>query len=143
MIIDYLHNNVVAIVSLIIAVIALIFTAVNYRQVKKDAYNNLAISLIEQKNAYLESYLNNLVNTSEKASAYVDRELATNYCNAFEHACGLYLKGGIDKKLFLDTFKDEIISIGNGEGIAKRVDLEHISDSCYSNIKEVCKIIKN
>lgn len=130
----------VSIVSIVLSVSAIIFTYLNFIQTKKDAFRSLSEFLIEQKESFINSIKDTYSISDEDIKTYMQRELASNYCNAYEHACGLYLNNAIDKELFKNVFRDEILLIVNGEGVAEPVaNLLKGDARIYENIKKVGK----
>lgn len=130
--------------SLILSILATIgalvaggYTATGFFQSKKNAFISIAHDLIDGKNAFLEGY-QNLQNAEDEDYAYLKEEYAANYCNILEYACELYLKNGIDKKLFKNTFKYEVIAIANKNGPASFLNDDFTTnDDIYASIKKV------
>ena len=130
----------IAIVSVILSFVAIIYTALSFQQRKKETFQIIAQHLIEQKSAFLEGYLGVCSKKlEENEKSYLIEELASNYCNAFEYACSLYKKKAIDKKLFKDVFMNEIESICLGKGIAGIFDdtIKRVNSNVYEEIWSV------
>ena len=136
-------KNPVSLFSLTISICAIYFTIKTYVLNKRQAFQAVAKSLIDQKNIFLSTYTQvcDDLSMNDEIKDYILSELSSNYCNAYEYACDLYLNNGIDKKLFRSVFKDEIEAIVQNQGIASKMG-KLISDEkseVYNAIRTVAK----
>ena len=133
---------VVSILSFVVAVVAAYFAIKAFAQSKKDAFQSISQVLLMSKNNFLEAYravIDSDLNIEQRN--YLLEEHASNYCDAFEVACNLYLNNAINKDLFKDVFKDEIETICNGCGIAHMLENPPIlfKGDTYKNIVKVAE----
>ena len=133
---------VVSILSFVVAVVAAYFAIKAFAQSKKDAFQSISQVLLMSKNNFLEAYravIESDLNIEQRN--YLLEEHASNYCDAFEVACNLYLNDAINKDLFKDVFKDEIETICNGCGIAHMLENPPIlfKGDIYKNIVKVAE----
>jgi len=133
---------VVSILSFVVAVVAAYFAIKAFAQSKKDAFQSISQVLLMSKNNFLEAYravIDSDLNIEQRN--YLLEEHASNYCDAFEVACNLYLNNAINKDLFKDVFKDEIETICNGCGIAHMLENPPIlfKGDIYKNIVKVAE----
>ena len=131
---------IIAIISAVISLVAIIVSIRSFLQGKKEAFQNEAQKLISQKNEFLNSYMQICTGDfDDETREYLMSEITGNYCNAFESACSLYLKNAIDKQLFKATFIDEVKTICSGEGIAAGLELpvSRNSEEVYKALRTV------
>lgn len=134
---------IIAVISMVISFAAVYYTRNEYLQVKKDSFQTVSQLLITEKDSFLDAYrlLCNEIDINAEQRNYLLKEHASNYCNAFEMACQLYLKNAIDKDLFRETFKDEVKTIVNGYGVAFLLDNppQMFDGEVYSSIVTVAE----
>lgn len=134
-------SNIIAIVAVVVATASAAFTCLLFLQGRKDAFQSISEVILREKNSFLEAYRALCISESvnEEQLAYLLNEHASNYCNAFEIACQLYLRKAITPKMFEDTFKSEVKNIYKGNGVAKPIKEEiNKPDNCES-IKKVAE----
>lgn len=132
---------IISFVSLIVAAAAAWFAGKAFFQSRKDAFQSVSQVLLTSKSAFLEAYrsiVSDKTITIDQRN-YLLEEHASNYCDAFEVACNLYINRALDRDLFKDVFKDEIETICNGCGIANLLDNPPslFEGDVYKNIVEV------
>lgn len=75
---------------------------------------------------------------------YIHKSEIRNYINAYEYACGLYQAGALDKCLFKDVFKDDIISIYEKDfGAGVKISVKDSSKETYSHLRKTYSEFKN
>lgn len=68
---------------------------------------------------------------------YIHRSEIRNYINAYEYACGLYQAGALDKSLFRDVFKDDIVSIyENDFGVGVGISVKDSAKATYEHLRK-------
>lgn len=68
---------------------------------------------------------------------YIHKSEIRNYMNAYEYACGLYQAGALDKKLFQNVFKDDIIFIyKNDFGAGVGITVKDESKETYEHLRK-------
>lgn len=68
---------------------------------------------------------------------YIHKGEIRNYMNAYEYACGLYQAGALDKQLFRDVFKDDIIFIyENDFGAGVGIKVKDASKETYEHLRK-------
>ena len=131
-------SDFIAIVAVVVAIASAVFTYKIYFQGKKDAFQSISEVILHEKNSFLEAY--RILFTDEsikrKDRDYLLAEHASNYCNAFEIACQLYLKDAIDADMFEETFKEEIESIYKGENVAEPIKKELYHNTSIKKVAE-------
>lgn len=71
------------------------------------------------------------------------QESAANYCNIVEYACALYLRNGLDKKLFEITFKSDVLAVKRKEGPYEMIaNKSKLNSDEYENINRVYEKLK-
>jgi len=134
---------IISLVSLIVAAAAAWFAGKAFFQSRKDAFQSVSQVLLASKSAFLEAYrsiVSDKTITIDQRN-YLLEEHASNYCDAFEVACNLYINRALDRELFKDVFKDEIETICNGCGIATFLENPPclFKGDVYKNIVEVAE----
>ena len=131
-------SDFIAIVAVVVAIASAVFTYKIYFQGKKDAFQSISEVILHEKNSFLEAYriLFNDESIKRKDRDYLLAEHASNYCNAFEIACQLYLKDAIDADMFEETFKEEIESIYKGENVAEPIKKELYHNTSIKKVAE-------
>ena len=131
---------IIASVSAVVSIVAIVVSVRTYWQGKKEAFQNEAQKLFSQKNEFLTAYMSICSSDySDEIKEYLLSEITSNYCNAFESACNLYLKNAIDQELFKTVFKEEIKAICTHEGISKGLEMpvSKSSGDVYKAIRDV------
>lgn len=128
----------ISIVALIVSIVSAGISLYSLFQKKMDSFQSIASLIFDQKSRYLEAYeKHHEHHDSDEHAKYLLDETAVDYCNAFEHACMLYINNAINRKLFRQVFRDEIRSIVEGEGVASFLDYPILDSTghCYEGIR--------
>lgn len=106
--------TVISIISIIIALFALIFTKINSNKIEKIYYGQIEISIRETITNAKNRITDILLNSNEENSQYTNQCIKVSIeqlLNTYEEACSKYIDSKIDKKRFKKTYIDEIKNI--------------------------------